>query len=426
MKVMILKDLSVLWSLFHVLILFILLYRSKYPQKKTFLLTVLFMGPLILLNIVAFISLGSEKMGQLFLLTCTLPSLIFFYLMSKDQKWRFLFTFCFADTAAYWIIIVTNMLEYYIGDGKNILIFGSRLLLFPLIEWFAVRYLRKPYMELQEAVSKGWEIFAAMAALYYLLLVVMGNFPSIIVKRQEEIPAFILVLILMPLTYFTIFASLYRQLLLYRKQQSERIWKEQRQQLEAQLENQQRVHKIRHDLKAHAITLSGLLVSGKVDEAQSYMWNMIYDMDTSQQSFCSNPYLNSVFSHFSNKFKKLEMELQLDVQIGEEELPYMELCQILSNALENAWDASKELAADRRKASVQMRYNRDYLIIRIKNHCKNNIYVKKGEIPKSTKGGAEHGFGVRTIQDAARKLEGEMLCYTEDNNFVLDVMLKVL
>ena len=196
--------------------------------------------------------------------------------------------------------------------------------------------------------------------------------------------------------------------------------------LEAQLENQQRVHKIRHDLKAHAITLSGLLVSGKVDEAQSYMWNMIYDMDTSQQSFCSNPYLNSVFSHFSNKFKKLEMELQLDVQIGEEELPYMELCQILSNALENAWDASKELAADRRKASVQMRYNRDYLIIRIKNHCKNNIYVKKGEIPKSTKGGAEHGFGVRTIQDAARKLEGEMLCYTEDNNFVLDVMLKVL
>lgn len=426
MKVMILKDLSVLWSLFHVLILFILLYRSKYPQKKTFLLTVLFMGPLILLNIVAFIFLGSEKMGQLFLLTCTLPSLIFFYLMSKDQKWRFLFTFCFADTAAYWIIIVTNMLEYYIGDGKNILIFGSRLLLFPLIEWFAVRYLRKPYMELQEAVSKGWEIFAAMAALYYLLLVVMGNFPSIIVKRQEEIPAFILVLILMPLTYCTIFASLYRQLLLYRKQQSERIWKEQRQQLEAQLENQQRVHKIRHDLKAHAITLSGLLVSGKVDEAQSYMWNMIYDMDTSQQSFCSNPYLNSVFSHFSNKFKKLEMELQLDVQIGEEELPYMELCQILSNALENAWDASKELAADRRKASVQMRYNRDYLIIRIKNHCKNNIYVKKGEIPKSTKGGAEHGFGVRTIQDAARKLEGEMLCYTEDNNFVLDVMLKVL
>ena len=59
MKVMILKDLSVLWSLFHVLILFILLYRSKYPQKKTFLLTVLFMGYLILLNIVAFIYLVS-------------------------------------------------------------------------------------------------------------------------------------------------------------------------------------------------------------------------------------------------------------------------------------------------------------------------------------------------------------------------------
>ncbi len=425
MKSTVLQELSVFWSLLHILILFILLYRSKYSKKKTLVLIGIFMGPLVLLNVIGLTILGNEKMGQMFVLTCTIPSLAFFYLISKDQKWRFLFTFCLADTVAYWVMIVTNLLDYYLGKEQCVLMLISRLLLFPLIEWVAYHILRKPYLELQESVSKGWEIFTAMVALYYLLLIVMANFPTIITKREEYMPAFLLVLVLMPLTYATIFASLYRQLLLYRKRQSERIWQEQKIHLEAQLDSQQNLRKLQHDLKAHTITLSGLLVSGKIDEAQSYMWDMVYDMDASLQQFCANPYLNSVFSHFSQRFKKLEMELGLDLKIGDEELPYMELCQILSNGLENAWDASSELPPDKRETSLQMRYNKDYLVIRIKNRCKNNLCIEEGNLPKSTKGGAEHGFGLRTIQEAARKLDGEMTCYTKRGMFILDVMIHI-
>lgn len=426
MKSTVLRELSVFWSLLHILILFILLYRSKYSKKKTLVLTGIFMGPLVFLNVIGLTILGNEKMGQMFVLTCTIPSLFFFYLISKDQKWRFLFTFCLADTVAYWVMIVTNLLDYYLGKEQCVLMLISRLLLFPLIEWVAYHILRKPYLELQESVSKGWGIFTAMVALYYLLLIVMANFPTIITKREEYMPALLLVLVLMPLTYATIFVSLYRQLLLYRKRQSERIWQEQKIHLEAQLDSQQNLRKLQHDLKAHTITLSGLLVSGKIDEAQSYMWDMVYDMDASLQQFCANPYLNSVFSHFSQRFKKLEMELELDLKIGDEELPYMELCQILSNGLENAWDASSELPPDKRKISLQMRYNKDYLVIRMKNRCKNNLCIEEGNLPKSTKGGAEHGFGLRTIQEAARKLDGEMTCYTKKGMFILDVMIHPL
>ncbi|MEY8236667.1 ATP-binding protein [Lachnospiraceae bacterium 66-29] len=425
MKSTVLRELSVFWSLLHILILFILLYRSKYSKKKTLVLTGIFMGPLVFLNVIGLTILGNEKMGQMFVLTCTIPSLFFFYLISKDQKWRFLFTFCLADTVAYWVMIVTNLLDYYLGKEQCVLMLISRLLLFPLIEWVAYHILRKPYLELQESVFKGWGIFTAMVALYYLLLIVMANFPTIITKREEYMPALLLVLVLMPLTYATIFVSLYRQLLLYRKRQSERIWQEQKIHLEAQLDSQQNLRKLQHDLKAHTITLSGLLVSGKIDEAQSYMWDMVYDMDASLQQFCANPYLNSVFSHFSQRFKKLEMELELDLKIGDEELPYMELCQILSNGLENAWDASSELPPDKRKISLQMRYNKDYLVIRMKNRCKNNLCIEEGNLPKSTKGGAEHGFGLRTIQEAARKLDGEMTCYTKKGMFILDVMIHI-
>lgn len=424
MKSTVLRELSVFWSLLHILILFILLYRSKYSKKKTLVLTGIFMGPLVFLNVIGLTILGNEKMGQMFVLTCTIPSLFFFYLISKDQKWRFLFTFCLADTVAYWVMIVTNLLDYYLGKEQCVLMLISRLLLFPLIEWVAYHILRKPYLELQESVSKGWGIFTAMVALYYLLLIVMANFPTIITKREEYMPALLLVLVLMPLTYATIFVSLYRQLLLYRKRQSERIWQEQKIHLEAQLDSQQNLRKLQHDLKAHTITLSGLLVSGKIDEAQSYMWDMVYDMDASLQQFCANPYLNSVFSHFSQRFKKLEMELELDLKIGDEELPYMELCQILSNGLENACNALKELDVKDREASVQMKYNKDYLIIRIKNRCRGALHIEKGEIPPTDKKGKDHGFGLITIQEAAKRLDGDMFCYTEKGNFILDVMLR--
>ena len=38
---------------------------------------------------------------------------------------------------------------------------------------------------------------------------------------------------------------------------------------------------------------------------------------------------------------------------------------------------------------------------------------------------AGHGYGLITIQEDALRLGGDMLCYTEDGSFVLDVMVRV-
>lgn len=89
----ILRDLSVLWSLIHVLILFIFLYESRYPRKKTLVLTCIFMMPLIVLNVWGLIRLGAETMGQVLLLTCTLPSFIFFFVMAKTAMQNFCLPF---------------------------------------------------------------------------------------------------------------------------------------------------------------------------------------------------------------------------------------------------------------------------------------------------------------------------------------------
>ena len=421
----ILRDLSMLWSLLHILILFMMLYRSRYSRRKTVMLTGISMGLVILVNMAGLVRYGAEVMGKVFIMTCTLPSLLFFWFISKDRNGRFFFTFCMADTVALWVISATNVADYFWGNQQYVLMFIGRLVLFPLLEWVAVRYIRKPYMELQEAVPDGWGIFAGMTALYYILLVVMGNFPVLVTARKQEMPAFLLVLVLMPMTYAVIFMSLYRQLLLDQKQQAERTLQEQKNTLEAQLESQRNIRKMKHDMKGHTVTLSGLLAAGQIVEAQTYLKGLEESMDTLLGQYCANPYINAVFVHYIGKLEKMGAVCRMDLQIGDEALPHMELCQILSNELENACDALRGLPADRREVSVLMKYNRVYLLMCIQNQCRNDLYVERGTIPPTDKEGHDHGFGLVTVKEAAERLGGNMVCHAENGSFVLEVMIPI-
>ncbi len=421
----ILRDLSIYWAMIHVVFIFILLFRSRLNRKRTLLIAGSGMGILMVLNGVGLIILGIDTLSKIFLFTCSVPSFILFYVMSADRRFKFLLSFCLADTICMWLMAVTALLDCYLGGERYVLMFISRLILYPLVEYLIWRYLRKPYMELQDAVEKGWGIFAWMTMLYYILLVVVVQFPTNIVNRPEDTFLCVLVLLLMVFNYATIFASLYWQLLFFRRQQGERILKEQKNMLEAQLENQQRIRRMKHDMKGHVITLSGLLSAGKTREALTYLKGVETEMDSLSGQFCSNPYLNAVFVQYSGKLKELGARYNMDLQIGEEELPYMELCQILSNGLENVCDALEGLDMEKREMSVQMKYNRNYLLIRIKNCCRDDLYVERGTLALTEKEGNDHGFGLVTIKETAERLGGDMCCYTESGRFVLDVMVSI-
>ena len=115
MDLSLLKDLSTFWGMFHVIFLFIMLFRSRYTKRKTLILAGISMGMLMLLNGAGLVLWGFDTMGKIFIFTCTIPSFLFFYLLSADKRFRFLLTFCLADTSCLWIMGVTNLLDYYLG-----------------------------------------------------------------------------------------------------------------------------------------------------------------------------------------------------------------------------------------------------------------------------------------------------------------------
>ena len=209
------------------------------------------------------------------------------------------------------------------------------------------------------------------------------------------------------------------------KQQAERTLQGQKNTLEAQLESQRNIRKMKHDMKGHTVTLSGLLAAGQIVEAQTYLKGLEESMDTLLGQYCANPYINAVFVHYIGKLEKMGAVCRMDLQIGDEALPHMELCQILSNELENACDALRGLPADRREVSVLMKYNRVYLLMCIQNQCRNDLYVERGTIPPTDKEGHDHGFGLVTVKEAAERLGGNMVCHAENGSFVLEVMIPI-
>ncbi|MDE7231898.1 MAG: ATP-binding protein, partial [Lachnospiraceae bacterium] len=145
----ILRDVSIFWAMFHVIFLFLILFRSRFTRKKTIAAAAVGMGILMAANEVGLIVFGIEALAKVFLLTCSIPSFIFFYVMSANKRFRFLLSFALADTTCLWVMAVTTLMDTYLGGGKYVLLFISRLIAFPLLEYLAWRYLRKPYLELQ-------------------------------------------------------------------------------------------------------------------------------------------------------------------------------------------------------------------------------------------------------------------------------------
>ena len=143
----ILKDISLLYSMIHTLILFLFLFESRFPRKKALFFTILTMAPLLIINLILFVVLGMEKYGTLMLLTLSLPSCIVFFFLSKYRNGRFFFTFCMVDTIVLEIVYITNILNYYLTPDTYLVMFIIRLVSYPLIEFYVYRRLRPLYVE---------------------------------------------------------------------------------------------------------------------------------------------------------------------------------------------------------------------------------------------------------------------------------------
>ena len=421
------RELSVIWSLVHVLILFMFLYESRYPKKKAMTLTIIVMVPLAIFNLACFFILGPEKCGEIVLLTCTLPSLIFFWFLAKYRDGRFLFTFCVVDTISLEIIYITYILDYYLPGDNFIFMFLSRLIAFPLLEWFVAKKFRAAFLEIQKHTKKGWYAFAAIGGVFYVVLVLVMSFPTIITDRPEYLPLAILLFVLMPVLYINIFITLKHQAELHFANEQENILKLQISNMReriAEINLSEEAFRIeRHNFRHKIDSIATMIESKQYDEVIEYLQKYHKTLDEIKvKRYTTNAVIDSILASYLQKAESNQIKITTSIKLPDT-LPVDEvgLSVVFANAIENAINACMKLSPEDRYIEIQA-ITYPCFMIQISNSFDGNISLDKNGVPVSTK--SEHGLGTRSIVAFCEKAGAAYEFKTNDRKFSLRIVIE--
>jgi len=418
-----LKDISVIWSLIHTLILFMLLYESRFPKKKTLVLTLSAIVPLIVINFLLFIFWGTEVYMQRMLITLSLPSMIFFWILAKRRDGRFIFTFCMVDTMVLEIIYVTNIIDHYIPG--HLFMFISRLLVYPLLELFIFKKFSQLYRDIQNQVKRGWTLFAFTGLMFYIAITLAMSYPTIITERMEYMPLFIILLILMPVSYINIFNALRHQQKAYQTQEQQNILQVQVSDIKNRLEeftlaNENFRHE-RHNLRHKLATISRMLENKEYDQLKAVVSKYGEAIEeTKIKRYCENPVLDAVFSSYLHRAEICDIKVTANIRFPEN-LPAddIELATVLANAIENAIHACEKLPIEKRWIDIRILLS-PKLMLRIENPFDGEIIFDESGIPTSSE--EEHGFGTRSIVAFCNKYNCFYNFKSCDNKFTLQII----
>ena len=417
-----LREISLFWSMLHALILFFLLFESRYPKKKTRLISYITLFPLIAANLFLALTLDADKMGLALLITLSLPSLIIFLVIAKNRDGRFFFTFCLVDTIVLEIIYITQIINFYTTPDSYIVMFVLRLVSFPILDWFVYKKIRAEFLDVQKHSNGNWGIFAVIGALFYILMSLVMNYPVSITSHPERLPTAILIFILIPVIYIHIILTLRRQQHLHAMTEQENILRLQVSNLTSRMDefsaadDKFRIerHNFRHKLK----TIASLIKTEQYDECMILLNEYEEALDkTKIKRYCQHAVLDAVLSSYIQKAQdkgiKVDMGFAFPDTIPTNEA---ELATAIANALENAINACENVSPDKRNIDIKV-LNHPRFIIQISNSYTGDIEFDENDIPVNND--SEHGFGTRFIAAFCQKNNGFYQFLADGEKFTL-------
>ena len=235
-------------------------------------------------------------------------------------------------------------------------------------------------------------------------------------------------LIFVNLLVFLLFSRLQKQLALQRDTDI----------LTAQLKQQEmsvnrmetlynRTRAFRHDIKNHILLMNMLAEQENYDGLKKYLRDMSGVIDESDYVRISG--ISAVDAILNEKMYEAQAEsitTGFDViNLDKNNIQSIDLCIILSNALDNAIEANRKIEdTSLRYIKLKVHGNETFSVISVSNPV--------GEEPKKSANGIfltskedeeAHGFGLKSIENTMKKYKGEMVAKCEDGVFTLVVRL---
>ena len=422
----VLVQISIIYCMIHMYVFLFLFYEYR-CSKRTFIIS----GSAVVLVTSAiclwvFYTRGLAAMGQYGVIIASVPSMLFFFAMSKHRNAQFVFIFCFSDTICIWIEMVSGLIDHAVGGG-GVVTFALRLISIPLLEYAIWRWLRKPYLEITRLVRRGWLLFAALTGIVYLILVLLSVYPTIIFERPQDIPLAVVVLILIALLYITIFFVLFEQLHNLEAQERQRVLEAQTvimcQRVEDIFRAEETMQIERHDMRHKLQTVASLAQREDYAALLDYIGSSQEKLTAAEpKRYCNNPALDAVLVNAAMQAE--QMNISMEIKIGlPKELPVdvFELSIVFANALENAIQAVRELPEDQRRIICKSVMSPRF-IIEISNSYAGEVTFDQRGVPVTNKPG--HGIGTRSIVAFAEKHNALYRFQAENGWFKLQIALQ--
>ena len=418
---------SAAYSLVHILVMFFLFYAPRYSRKKTLLITGSVMGPLIIGNMILLSIMEQAAFGKIVLFLMVLPSFALFIYLAKHRDFRFVFTFCLADTISAEIILLSLIFNAYFTPDTNIVMALIRIIGFPLVEYIIIKKLRKLYFEVQDSLEKGWGVFSLVAIVFYGMMLFMTSWPTLITERPEDMVVMLMILVLMPVMYLNIFQILSHQNRLHNIKREQELWQMQsvhmQKQLEQMAETEACIRMERHNLRHRLQTIDAMLQKEEVQEVRDYIHSVQKNLENpDEERYCKNAILNAVFSSYLKQAKNKGISVKTSLNISDElPIEVEALSVVIANALENAIHACEKVPKKERFIKCRCIAEPQFML-QISNTFDGNIKLDEEGRPLAAKEG--HGIGTRSILAFCEKNHAMLDYKIEDNIFALRIVVQ--
>lgn len=197
-------------------------------------------------------------------------------------------------------------------------------------------------------------------------------------------------------------------------------------QMAAWRQEQKQLSSFRHDFKNHMLCIKNLLSHEKTKEAEEYLNSITHTVNSlSPHISTGNVYADAIIREKLVLAQAGGINLETDFIFPPPEmLSPMDLCIILSNALDNSLEACAKLPSGEEKSIQALSYVRhSCLFIEIKNPIVSNQMQKSGFFPSTKKEPEFHGIGLSSIQQAVERCHGTMELSVTDRVFHFSAML---
>lgn len=186
-----------------------------------------------------------------------------------------------------------------------------------------------------------------------------------------------------------------------------------------------KISRFRHDYNNHLQGILSLIQANECSQAEDYILDLRDRINKAKSElhifYTGNKLADALLSGKSSEYdEKCRIEYS---GIIPSSINNVDLCVILSNALDNAIEACQKLPSPG-VISVYATKQQGYFVLSVKNPtiCAENYYT----IPATTKTDKEqHGMGLYNIENTVKKHDGQMKIKCENGFFELMITMKI-